>query len=112
MTEYESVTSSQNNRIKRAAKLRERRGRRQQQRTIVDGLRETGQAVASSWPIDELFCRRSSFNSAEVQSIGDAARHHVAEEPGEGALLPRDVVVAHEAATQAIESVTGKVIKK
>ncbi len=51
----ESITSPQNSRIKNAVKLRDRRSRTKQGRTIVDGAREIERAFAAGVEIVELF---------------------------------------------------------
>ncbi len=58
----EVITSRQNPRIKAAAKLRERRGRREQQRIIVDGLREIGRAVDAGIDFVEAFVCETLLN--------------------------------------------------
>ncbi len=69
-----TITSPQNASIKNAIKLRDRRGRRQQNRTIIDGLREVCLAVESDWKICELYCRESIWNQSEsVREICDQA---------------------------------------
>lgn len=49
------IKSRQNERIKRTVKLRDRRARDQQRRTIVDGARELHRALAADFPIEEAF---------------------------------------------------------
>ncbi len=49
------ITSAQNPRIKRALRLRSSRGRRQQQRMILDGVREIRRAFRSGVAFVELF---------------------------------------------------------
>jgi TrmH family RNA methyltransferase len=49
------ITSTANPRIKAAARLRERRGRDEQQRIIIDGVREIGRAIAGGVQITELY---------------------------------------------------------
>ncbi|EAQ77113.1 TrmH family RNA methyltransferase [Blastopirellula marina] len=51
----ERITSVQNPRIKAASKLRQRRARQQQGRTIIDGVREIDRALATGFPLLELF---------------------------------------------------------
>ena len=51
----EPITSRHNPRIKLAAKLRDRRGRREQQRIIIDGLREIGRALDAGVEFFEAF---------------------------------------------------------
>jgi RNA methyltransferase, TrmH family len=49
------ITSTSNPRIKAAARLRERRGRDDQGRIIIDGIREIGRAMAGGVQITELY---------------------------------------------------------
>ena len=49
------VTSTTNPRVKAAARLRDRQGRNDQQRIIIDGVREIGLAVASGIELIELY---------------------------------------------------------
>src|SRR5947208_3505543 len=49
------LTSVQNPRVKAAARLRERSGRDEQERIIVDGVREIGRAVAAGVGIVEVY---------------------------------------------------------
>ncbi len=51
----EPITSRHNPRIKLAAKLRDRRGRHEQQRIIIDGLREIGRALDAGVEFIEAF---------------------------------------------------------
>ena len=55
MTERTMITSRHNPRVKRALKLRERRGRTQQNRLLIDGARELQRALAAGIGIDEVF---------------------------------------------------------
>lgn len=73
------IESPQNARLKRAARLRERRGRRQQGRTIVDGLREVDQALQSTWNVVEVFARASQFDSDPVKRLRSEAETAQAE---------------------------------
>lgn len=58
----EPITSRQNLRIKSAAKLRESRGRREQQRIIIDGIREIGRALDAGVELVEAYVCESSLN--------------------------------------------------
>jgi TrmH family RNA methyltransferase len=49
------ITSTTNPRVKAAARLRDRQGRNDQQRIIIDGVREIGLAVASGIELIELY---------------------------------------------------------
>lgn len=55
----EIITSQQNQRVKDAIKLRDRRGREKLQRIIIDGVREIGRALRANLAWDEAFvCER------------------------------------------------------
>jgi TrmH family RNA methyltransferase len=49
------ITSAANPRVKTAAKLRERRGRDEQRRIIIDGVREIARALAAGIELIELY---------------------------------------------------------
>ena len=100
MNSPQEITSTQNSRIKRAVKLRERRGRRQQGRTIVDGLRETRRALESDWTVAELFCRRTDFASPDVQGLASRAS-----DDGVEVLVVDDAVFAKLAFGDRVEAV-------
>ncbi len=65
---------------------------------------ETEPAAYAAYAANEAE-KAANINILEVRAVGSFGRVYIGGEE-------RDVVVAHEAATQAIESVTGKVIKK
>ena len=65
---------------------------------------ETEPAAYAAYAANEAE-KAADINILEVRAVGSFGRVYIGGEE-------RDVVVAHEAATQAIESVTGKVIKK
>lgn len=50
-----TITSLQNERVKAAVKLRDRRGREKQQRMVIDGLREIARAQRAGVRLTELF---------------------------------------------------------
>lgn len=50
-----TVTSLQNPRVKEAVKLRDRKGREQQGRILIEGVREIGRALAAGVDITEAF---------------------------------------------------------
>ena len=52
------ITSRQNERVKAAAKLRDRRRRERQQRIVIDGAREIGRAISAGVEIDRSLCVR------------------------------------------------------
>lgn len=64
----EPITSRHNPRIKLAAKLRDRRGRYEQQRIIIDGLREMARALDAGVEFIEVFVC-DSLLSADGQSL-------------------------------------------
>lgn len=49
------ITSLQNERVKNAVKLRDRRGRDKQQRIVIDGVREIGRALQSGVAVEAVF---------------------------------------------------------
>ncbi|MGE0760722.1 MAG: hypothetical protein AB7O38_27165, partial [Pirellulaceae bacterium] len=55
------ITSVHNPRIRQAQKLRERRGRAEQQRFLIDGSREIARALSRGIEIDELFVCEASL---------------------------------------------------
>ena len=65
---------------------------------------ETEPAAYAAYAANEAE-KAANINILEVRAVGSFGRVYIGGEE-------RDVVVAHEAATQAIESVTGKVVKK
>src|SRR4051794_32551371 len=80
------ISSTQNPRVKAAARLRERSGRDDQGHIIIDGLREIGRALAAGVRLVELYvfpdaCTDepnqlllSAAQTAEVERI-DVTRH-------------------------------------
>ncbi len=63
------IRSAQNERIKKAVRLRDRRGRQQQGRIIVDGCREVGRALQAGIQPLELFVRDTSLHQLEIASL-------------------------------------------
>jgi len=70
MTEPLRITSRQNERVKRAVRLRDRRGRKRQRRFLIDGRRELQRAVMAGIAIDEIFLCESLCQPAEMGRIG------------------------------------------
>ncbi len=74
------IQSSQNPRIKAAMKLRQRRGRRQQQRLIVDGVREVGRALKAGVLPIEVFVTQSMATQVPAEGparqISDLMSNH------------------------------------
>lgn len=68
------VTSRQNERVKAAARLRERKGRDAQERFLIDGAREIGRAVAAGIPIVELWVCDSLAGAAGSVELVEAIR--------------------------------------
>lgn len=63
------IRSLQNDRIKKAARLRDRRGRQQQGRIIVDGCREISRALSGGvQPLDAFICE-SDADRPDVQEV-------------------------------------------
>lgn len=65
------ITSLQNVRIKQAVKLRDRKGRSEQNRIIIDGAREIARAVAGGVQLDELFICEEFCHSDEARGLLD-----------------------------------------
>ena len=63
------LTSSQNPRLKLAAKLRDSRGRQRQQRIIIDGKRALGLAMAAGVLLEELFLEQSDFDELPADDV-------------------------------------------
>jgi hypothetical protein len=57
------ITSIHNPRVKRAARLRDRRGRKQQNRMLVDGLREIQRACTAGIETEELYVCESMLDA-------------------------------------------------
>jgi RNA methyltransferase, TrmH family len=63
------ITSTANPRVKAAARLRDRRGRNDQGRIIIDGVREISLALAAGVELVELFFFQELCQDAEHQAI-------------------------------------------
>jgi TrmH family RNA methyltransferase len=63
------ITSVSNPRVKAAARLRERRGRNEQGRIIIDGVREISRAIAAGIEFVELYYFPQLCQDAEHQAI-------------------------------------------
>lgn len=74
MTTHPLITSRQNPRIKRAAALRERRAREEQQRIILHGPREIGRALAAGVEVVELFVCESLLEQESRALVSRAER--------------------------------------
>lgn len=72
--EEPAITSLQNPRVKRAAKLRDRRERDRQGQILVDGAREMQRAIAAGVEFDEIFVCPALCRSEEARQALDAAQ--------------------------------------
>lgn len=63
------ITSLQNTRVKNAAKLRDRRGREQQGRMLIEGIREVSRAVEAGVAIVELFYCEAFIRDTSSQHL-------------------------------------------
>lgn len=72
------IQSTQNQRIKRAIKLRQRRGRDEQARFAIDGLREIGQALAGNIDVCEAFvCPPLATSATAAQLLQQLSRQGI-----------------------------------
>jgi len=67
------ITSVQNPRVKAAARLRDRAGRDDQKRIIIDGVREIGRTIAAGVEIIEVFFFSELCRDADHQRLLEAA---------------------------------------
>lgn len=63
------IASPHNQRVKDAIKLRDRRQRTKQGRTIVEGVREIGRAIEAGVALDEVFVCRDLCRSGESRRL-------------------------------------------
>ncbi len=68
------ITSVQNLRVKAATRLRDRSGRDEQGRIIIDGVREIGRALAAGVRVVELYIVAELCQGAEQQRVLTEAR--------------------------------------
>jgi TrmH family RNA methyltransferase len=68
------ITSLQNPRIKQAVKLRDRHGRDDQQRIIIDGRREIDRALTAGVQLTELFIEADILPPEEERDLARRAR--------------------------------------
>jgi RNA methyltransferase, TrmH family len=71
------ITSVQNPRVKAAAKLRERSGRKEQGRIVIDGVREISRAISAGVKVVELYVLPERCDDDESQRVLAAAKHAV-----------------------------------
>ncbi len=69
MTETALITSLQNQRVKDAVRLRDRRGRQDQGRIIIDGTREIDRALNAGCAITELFVRQDDIVPTAIELL-------------------------------------------
>jgi TrmH family RNA methyltransferase len=67
------ITSVKNPRVQQAARLRDRRAREQQQRIIIDGVREIRRALAAGVNVVELFACPPLCTSDDARAVHRAA---------------------------------------
>lgn len=72
----EIIRSLQNAQIKSAVRLRDRRGRMQKGRTIIDGLREIRRALESGFPVESIFVLPEAFSGPEADEFDDVVAKH------------------------------------
>jgi len=65
----EIIRSPQNTRIKNIAKLRDRRGRMTQKKTIIDGIREITRAIETGFPVEEIFVAEDVLTHERLQAL-------------------------------------------
>lgn len=69
------ITSGQNLRVKGAARLRERKGREEQGRIVIDGVREIGRAVGAGVEVVEVFfCGELCADTAHQRLLAEAEK--------------------------------------
>lgn len=71
-----TITSLQNPRIKQALRLRDRRGRQEQRRLIVDGWRESCRALESRFQPLELYVCESALTPAQARDLTTLTTPH------------------------------------
>jgi RNA methyltransferase, TrmH family len=70
-----AITSIANPRVKQALRLRDRKGRAEQGRFLIDGARELGVAVRHGVSIDELFICPEQIRDEETRKAVRDAKH-------------------------------------
>jgi RNA methyltransferase, TrmH family len=68
------ITSTANPRVKSAVQLRQRKGREQQRRIVIDGVREIGRAIEAGVELVELFHRPELCGDETHQAVLRGAR--------------------------------------
>jgi TrmH family RNA methyltransferase len=73
------ISSTQNPRVKNVLRLRKQRGRNQQERILIDGVRETLRALHSNVEIDDVFVRDAALENESLrQAVADLQRRKIA----------------------------------
>lgn len=72
------ITSLHNPRVKEAVRLRDRKGRQQQVRIIIDGVREIARAVASGVELSDVFVCEELCRSASAIELKNQLANHPA----------------------------------
>ena len=67
------ITSPQNPRIKEVIRLRDRRGRKRQDRFIIDGIRELRRAINSEFEILEVFYDEAMCQDPKISQLLNTA---------------------------------------
>jgi len=80
----EAITSLHNPRVQQAVRLRERRGRRQQRRIVIDGAREVARAIEGGVALIDVYvcearCQGAAARRTLVALPGTAERWNVSE---------------------------------
>ncbi len=68
------ITSRQNDRVKDAVKLRDRKGRERQGRIVIDGAREIARAIRAGVEVVEAFVYEPAASSADAHEAWELAR--------------------------------------
>ena len=71
----DEIRSTQNPRVKAACQLRQGRGRQQQQRFLVDGMREIQRALEAGWPMEEVFVCDALLGQTGDRELRDSLEH-------------------------------------
>jgi TrmH family RNA methyltransferase len=74
-----TITSLQNQRVKDAAKLRDRRQREKQKRFLIDGVRELDRAIDAKLAIDEVFICPEACQSDAARRLLSRVDHDMPE---------------------------------
>lgn len=72
----EIIRSLQNAQVKAAIKLRDRRGRVQQGKTIIDGLREIRRALETGFPVETIFVHLAALSGPEADQFDEVLEQH------------------------------------